>query len=90
MFIGFNEEDAKISKMIKKRIVFLLSYLLEENEKSKNPMSKDEVVAKFYSSKTYAYLINPETDFYWKSNVELKLLINYEYSGNTMAWECQA
>lgn len=87
---SYDEEKARFYRMTKSRITELLSWLLEENKKSESPLSADEVCAKFYASKTFACLMNPETDFYWKSMKELRKLIKWEYEGNVFDWERQA
>lgn len=80
--IPYDENKAMRNRMTKERFVKLTSWLIQENCKCTNSVSVDEVIAKFYRSKIFECLMNPETNFYKKSIEELKKLIKREYESN--------
>ena len=88
--VSYSAEEARIYRMTKARVTELLHWLIEENLKTKHPISVDEVTAKFYRSKTFEYLMDPETDFSWKSIIVLKKMLQWEYKGNTVRWNAEA
>lgn len=77
--------EGKINKMKRQKFVALCEYLYK-NVFSGN---MDKVVSFLYASETFKCLQDTETDFWWKSDAELKYLIQKELDGDWKAWEKQ-
>lgn len=86
MVIPYNEEEACFNRMTKHRAIFLMTWLLNENSKNGNPFTVDEVIANFYGSKTFAALMDEETDLYWASENALISLLKCELIGDMETW----
>lgn len=86
MHIPYDEKKAMVSRMTKHRAIFLMTWLLNENSKNGNPFTVDEVIANFYGSKTFAALMNQDTDLYWASENALISLLKCELVGDMETW----
>lgn len=78
--------DYQIYKMKKNRVIYLLRFLSDNVTKG----DVDKAVSILYSSETFKCLQETETNFWWKSEEELKYLITKELQGDMKAWRTQA
>lgn len=86
MYSGNFVSDYDIYDMKMSRIFFLLNYLTKNIVKG----NTNKALSLLYSSKTFEYLQKTETNFWWKSEEELKYLLTQELNGNMSAWMKQA
>ena len=84
----YNREvpEGVIRKMKRKRFVYLCEFLYKYITKG----DINKAVSILYNSKTFECLQETETDLWWKSEAELKYLLQKELEGNMEAWEKQA
>ena len=78
-------EKGKIELMQKERAKIMLKYLTTKITNG----NIEEATKRMYTTKTFAYLKDIDSDFYWKSEEEILYLLQQELQGNMKAWEQQ-
>lgn len=87
MVIPYNEEEARFNRMTKHRAVYLLNWMISENNKRNKKLSTDALFAKFYGSKTFEALMDANTNLYCATEAALVSLLKSEFEGDMVEWQ---